>query len=162
MDFWYRISFIYFSADYNRCYFCNLLRDKRFYKAPEVMQNFKKFFFKELVFTISVGIIAFILFNTILKTYYLPIFWILLATIAILTGILHHSILQISEKETSKFTSRFMMVTGIKMMIYLVFITSFVFLYPSQAKIFLISFFILYLLYTIFEVVLIVLYLKKK
>ncbi|MFC2103797.1 hypothetical protein ACFLS4_00405, partial [Bacteroidota bacterium] len=91
------------------------------------MQTFKKFIIKELVFTISVGILAFILFQTVFQNYYLPVFWILLGMVSILTAILHYSIVQVSEKKAAKFSSRFMMVTGIKMMIYLVFITSYVF-----------------------------------
>lgn len=124
------------------------------------MQAFKNFFIKELVFTFSVGISAVVLFNTVLSSYYLSVFWIILGIIAILTGIMYYSILRINEKSTAKFTSHFMMFSGIKMILYLVFITSYVFLNQLSAKFFLISFFILYFLYTTFEVFQIVKYLK--
>ena len=126
------------------------------------MQALKKFILKELVFTGSIGIIAFILFQTALKNYHIPVFWVLLGIIALLTGVMHYSILQVAEKDVVKFSSRFMMVSGIKMMIYLVIITSYVFLNPTKAKNFLIFFFILYALYTVFEVILIVKYFKNK
>ena len=126
------------------------------------MQAFRKFLLRELIFTILVAVAAYILFTSVLVNYYLPVFWILLGLIAALTGIFHFSILQTQEKGTSKFANRFMMVSGIRMMIYLVLITSYVFLNPTKATVFLISFFILYLLYTVFEVFLIVRYLKRK
>ena len=126
------------------------------------MQAFKRFLLRELLFTIFVAVVAFLLFSSLLTDYYLPIFWILLGVIAILTGIFHYSLIQIQENRSSKFSQKFMMVSGIKMMIYLVFITSYAFMNPEKATSFLISFFILYILYTVFEVILIVRYLKNK
>jgi len=124
------------------------------------MQAFKKFIIKELVFTSSIAIIALFLFQTTLKEYYLPVFWILLGVIALFTGITHFSILQIHDKSAVKFSTKFMTLSGVKMMLYLVVITSYVFLNTSKAKFFLISFFIIYFLYTSFEVFQIVRYLK--
>ncbi len=126
------------------------------------MQDFKRFLLRELLFTISIAGIAFLLFGSLLADYYLPIFWIMLGVIALLTGIFHYSLIQIQENKSSRFSQRFMMISGIKMMIYLVFITSYAFMNPEKATSFLISFFILYLLYTVFEVILSVRYLKKK
>jgi len=125
------------------------------------MQTFKKFLFRELIFTILVVIVALILFNSVLAQYYLPVFWVLLGLITVLTGVLHYSIIQIQNSGASKFANRFMMVSGIKMMAYLVLITTYAFTNPSKASVFLILFFVLYLLYTVFEVILIVQYLKK-
>lgn len=122
----------------------------------------KKFLWWELLLTISIGFISLVLFQTVLKNYYFPAFWVLLGVITILTGLFHYSLIHVNEKKSSKFSSRFMMVTGLKMMIYLVFITTYALLNPQKAKIFLISFFILYLVYTVFEVFLIVRYFKKK
>lgn len=126
------------------------------------MQVFKKFIFQEFLLTISIGLISLILFQTVLKNYYLPVFWILLAIISLLTGILHYSNLQASAKKPSKFASGFLMLTGIKMMIYLILITSYVLLNPEKASMFLISFFILYILYTTFEVLSILKHLRNK
>ena len=126
------------------------------------MQDFKKFIIRELLFTILVSFLAIVLFKTIFEDYYLKIFWGLLGIIALLTAFFHYSILQIKENETGKFTSKFMIFTGTKMVIYLVLITAYVFIVPENAVSFLISFFGLYLLYTVFEVLLIVKYLKKK
>lgn len=126
------------------------------------MQEFKKFIIKELVFTGSIVLIAFFLFKTTLSQHYIPVFWLLLAVIAVLTSIMHFSILQVEEKNTAKFFTKFMTFSGVKMMIYLVMITAYVFIYPTTAKFFLISFIILYFLYTAFEVFLVVRQLKKR
>ena len=125
------------------------------------MQMFKKFLFREIAFTIFIAIIAMILFQTVLERYYLPVFWILLAMISILTGALHYSNIRASAQNASKFASGFLLATGIKMMIYLILITSYVLLNPEKASVFLISFFILYILYTIFEVLSILKHIRK-
>ncbi len=126
------------------------------------MQTFKKFILQEFIFTILISFIALTVFNTILQQFDFTIFWSIMILIAVLTAIFHYSILQVQEKAASKFSVRFMMVSGIKMMIYLVIITSYVFVNPEKATPFLISFLILYLLYTIFEVILIIRVIKSK
>ncbi len=126
------------------------------------MQIFKRFLLQELFFTVLVATVALILFKTVLAAFYLPVFWILLGIIAVLTAIFHFSIIQMQDKGASKFAARFMMVSGIKMMIYLIVITLYAFLFTEKAKVFLISFFTLYLLYTAFEVYLIVRHIRKQ
>jgi hypothetical protein len=126
------------------------------------MQALKKFILREFIFAVILGLIAYVLFQNVLKEYYLPVFWLLFGLIFLFTAFFHFSVLQVSNKDTSKFSAKFMMVAGIKMIIYLALIVFYAFSYPEKAKIFLISFFILYLLFTVFEVVLIVGYLKKK
>jgi general stress protein CsbA len=126
------------------------------------MQVFKRFLFQEFVLTISIGLVSLVLFQTTLKNYYLPVFWILLAIISLLTGVLHYSNVRASAKKASKFATGFLMATGIKMMIYLVLITTYVLLHPEKASVFLISFFILYILYTAFEVLSILKHLRSE
>lgn len=126
------------------------------------MQTFKRFFIRELVFTILVAGISFVLFTWILPQYYLSVFWTLLAGIAIITGLVHFSNLRFGQKEFSKFSSRFVMMTGMKMIIYLFILIFYVFSYPENAKVFLIYFIILYLLYTAFEVISIIKYFRNK
>jgi len=125
------------------------------------MTAFKKFFLQEVILTIFIGIFSLILFQTILKPYYIPVFWMLLGIISVLTGIFHYSLLQIQDKQGSKFTNRFMTFSGVKMMIYLTLITSYSFLNPAKAASFLISFFVLYILFTAFEITHIIRYIKK-
>jgi len=126
------------------------------------MNAFRKFLIRELIFALIIAIISYVLFQTVLKEYYLPVFWLLFGIITIFTAVFHLSVLQVSDKSSAKFSSKFMMVSGIKMIVYLMLIVYYAFSFPEKAKTFLISFFILYLLYTVFEVFLIIRYLKKK
>ena len=126
------------------------------------MNPFRKFLIRELIFALILALISYTLFQTVLKEFYLPVFWLLFGIITVFTAVFHLSILQVSDKNSAKFTSKFMMVSGIKMIIYLALIVFYAFSFPDKAKIFLISFFILYMLYTIFEVLLIVNFFKKK
>jgi len=125
------------------------------------MKEFKKFLIRELILTALVSFIAIIFFRTFLNDYYLLVFWVIVAVVAILTALFHYSVIQVKEKGATKFSTRFMMISGIKMIIYLVLIVSYVFSNPLKATPFLISFFILYLIYTAFEVILIIRYLKS-
>jgi hypothetical protein len=126
------------------------------------MKAFKNFLIKEIILTVFLGLIALILFQTVLSSYYHPVFWLNLFIIAVLTGILHFSILKFSTEKHSRFLSRFMMISGIKMMIYLVFIVLFALFNPDYAKFFLITFLILYFIYTFFEVWLVLKIFKQK
>jgi len=126
------------------------------------MQTFNRFLFKLFILVLAIGLVALILLKTSYSQLILPVFWYMLIGMAGLTAIMHFSILKISEIGAQKFTSRFMMVSGIKMILYLIFITIYVFTFTAQAKVFLISFFILYMLFTVFEVVQIMIYLKQK
>jgi hypothetical protein len=61
-----------------------------------------------------------------------------------------------------KFSQRFLAVFGVKIMILLVFIITYSYFNPEKAVAFLITFFILYVIYTTFEIVSIVQYLRHK
>jgi len=126
------------------------------------MKAFSKFLIKEAILTGFIGIVAFILFQTVLKDYYHAVFWLNLIIIAVLTGILHFSVLKSSDKEHTQFSTRFMSVAGIKMLIYLIFIVVYALFNPGHAKFFLITFLILYFIYSIFEVLLIINFFNKK
>ncbi len=125
------------------------------------MKAFKKFIIKEAILTVSLGLIALTLFQTVLKTYYHPVFWLNLFIIAILTGVLHFSVLKVSEEGYSRFSSRFMMSSGVKMMAYLVFMLVYALFNTDHAKLFLITFLILYFIYTFFEVFLTIKFFNK-
>jgi len=125
------------------------------------MKIYSRFLLKLTILTAAIAIAALVLMQTSYSNFIIPVFWYMLAGMVLLTALMHYSVLQISEKSASSFSSRFMMISGIKMMVYLIFITIYVFSFTTQAKIFLISFFILYLIFTLFEVFQIVIYLKR-
>lgn len=65
------------------------------------------------------------------------------------------------EKNPNKFLQIFLFLTIVKMLVYLLILVVFIFKAISGIKCFLISFFILYLFYTFYEVVVLSKYLKK-
>lgn len=64
----------------------------------------------------------------------------------------HYYLLKASEKDTKKFVPHFMGSTGVKLVIYLGTLTATAFTIDNDPVPFIIGFFILYLLYTIFEI----------
>ncbi len=70
------------------------------------------------------------------------------------TTIVHYLLLKISEKKPTAFTNYFMLLTFGKLIFYLTIILAYIILFPDDAKSFVVSFLILYLFYTGFEVVL--------
>jgi len=126
------------------------------------MQPIVKILIKNAVFTLIIAAISIFLFKTIFSDYYLPVFWIILLGMALFTAILHIILVKLTSYNISKFSSRFILITGIKMILFLAVIVSYSFLNTSKAVPFLISFLILYILFTTFEVVLILPFFKNQ
>ena len=121
----------------------------------------RKLLVKNLIFTVLLALVSFILFNTVLTVYYIPVFWYLLLGMATITSIIHLVLLKLTHSNISRFSNRFILITGIRMIVFLALITSYSFIFPQQAVSFLISFLTLYVLYSGFEVVLIIPLLKE-
>ena len=126
------------------------------------MQNISNFLLKNVIFTALIAIISIFLFKTILVNFYLPIFWFLLFGISVVTGIIHFVLIKLAQMDQAKFSNKFILLTGVKMIVFLAFITGYSFLNPGKAVIFLVSFLSLYLIYSFFEVILLVSFFKKK
>ena len=69
------------------------------------------------------------------------------------TTIVHYILLKISQKKPTAFTNYFMLLTFGKLLFYLSIILAYIILFKDDAKPFVISFLILYLFFTAFEVV---------
>ena len=123
--------------------------------------EYSKFIIKLLLLTISIFLIAFFIFKFFLCMYYLNIFPYLLMFFAIITALFHYFLIKSSQHEIKKFINTFMIFTGIKLMLYILFILIFILLNKSSAVVFVMGFIILYVIYSIFEIISIVKYLKK-
>ncbi len=126
------------------------------------MQPIGKILIKNAGFTLIIAVISMTLFKTVFSDYYLPVFWIILFGMALFTAILHIILVKLTSYNISKFSSRFILITGIKMILFLAIIVSYSFLNTNKAVPFLISFLILYILFTTFEVVLILPFFKNQ
>lgn len=78
--------------------------------------------------------------------------YLLIYFFAITTLSLHFMLQRFSRGNPKRFISYFMAATGLKLFLYLAVLLAFVFSFPNDAVGFIIEFFILYLLYTSYEV----------
>ena len=121
----------------------------------------RQFYFKTSIFTFIICAISFILFSTVLKPWYINTYPLLVLYIASLSAIGNWWVLRASEFNPRRFTTAFMTSVTVKLMGYLIFILIYLLVDRSQAVHFLITFFTLYILFTVFEVSLVLKFLKK-
>jgi len=104
-----------------------------------------------LIFTVIIGAIAYGFTFILPATYITPTlpfqFFLFLAT----TLLVHYILLKGSEKRYSKFVNYYMLTTFLKLVFYMIIIVTYALLNKEDAIAFIISFFILYMAYTIFE-----------
>lgn len=121
-----------------------------------------KFLLNQLILTASLYVAGFVLFNFFFIDYFYSFLAYLPLIFFVLYGVLYYVILNISGKQMKSFTTRFLGVFGIKIILLLIFIVLYSFFNPDVAVQFLITFFILYVIYTIHGVIAISGYLKKQ
>ncbi|NOZ47517.1 MAG: hypothetical protein GXO79_12160 [Chlorobi bacterium] len=117
---------------------------------------------KILLFSIIIALLTFIASKTGLDKYYLNIYpYVIL--FFFLTGILFHTIiLKLSKKNISKFSTYYMLSSTLKLLSYIIFMVIYLIFNKEDAISFVLYFFILYALYTAFEVLLVLPEIKKK
>ncbi|KPK85664.1 MAG: hypothetical protein AMS27_06605 [Bacteroides sp. SM23_62_1] len=122
--------------------------------------HLKKFITLLIILTITIFTAGMIIFHTTLKEYYFTGFPILPFFFFGITLFIHMHLLRISRGDIKKFTPRFIGTTGIKMIIYFALIALYLLIDRRNPVSFLICFLVMYLLYTIFEIVSVLQYLK--
>jgi hypothetical protein len=127
-----------------------------------IASHLKKFIILFIILTIVIYTCGFALFNTILKDYYFGGFLFMPILFFGITLGVHIHLVRISQEDIKKFTPRFIGTTGIKMGLYFALIIVYLLIDRNHAVPFLISFLIMYLIYTIFEIVFVLSYLKRK
>ncbi len=120
-----------------------------------------KFIIKICLFTIVIFAVTAALFATILKDFYLSVYPYQILLIAIVTTIGHLWIIHASEQNTMKFTTAFMGSVTLKLMVYLFFMLIYLWIDRSQVVPFVLTFMILYLIFTVFEVSEVLRFIKK-
>lgn len=112
----------------------------------------KAFFIKSVILTIIIFLLGTILYTTILKSYYLSVLPLIVLFFFVVTNLVHAYLLKIAVKSGSKFTSKYMAVSFIKMFFYLAVAIVFVIFNKEIARPFLLNFLLLYIVYTFIEV----------
>ncbi len=115
-------------------------------------KTMKKITIQLIIFTIIVAILSAALFLTLLKEYYFQIFPLSVIIFFALTLLFFFLIVKRGENNPNKFVRMFLLSTTIKIFTLLIYLTGYLLYDRSEAVPFLISFLVLYLIFTIFEV----------
>ena len=113
--------------------------------------SLKKFIIRILIFSIIISIVAFLLFSTIISKFYLPIFPFLLSFFVLTTIGIHAILTHAGGQRPARFSTFYMGSITSKLFLYVIFLVVYVLLDKQNAPNFLITFFILYLCFTVFE-----------
>ena len=128
------------------------------------MQNkteIKQFTSRFIIFSgVLIGIAA-LLYLTILKEYYVPSFPLQVLLIGSITLYSHLRLIKACEQNIRKFTTVYMLSVTLKLLTYLSFLLTCLLIDHSNALTFVLTFFALYLCYTVFEVIHVLNFLKK-
>ena len=115
-------------------------------------KDLKTYYFWLAILTLSLGFVAFILFRTWLKKYYTPEFWVLLFFFFVVNIVTHTFIVTAEKKNKLKFNTIYLISFTLKFVSYLLFLVIYLVLAKTISFSFAISLFILYVIYTVFEV----------
>lgn len=126
-----------------------------------MIQKFKPYLKKLALLTGIIYALGAMLFASFLSEYfYFPFVFIPVVFFGIIFT-MHIILIRSAEYDIRKFTSRFMLVFGLKILVLLILIVAYVLALPEQAVPFLITFLIHYLVFTGFETIYIVKVLKN-
>jgi len=121
----------------------------------------KSFIVKITIFTLITIAISTALFSTILGPLHFGFYPYQIFLIAIVTTFGHLWVLKATGLNTRKFTTTFMASVTFKLLIYLTFMLVYLMIDHSQVITFVLTFFILYIIFTIFEVIQVLDFIKK-
>lgn len=114
--------------------------------------NFSKFLKGLSTFTLIILGIGVVLFLTIFKKHFLIVFPFVLVFYYVSTLLLHRYMLKITRNDVSRFSFKFMMLSFLKMFIYIIFGVFYIIFDEENAVNFLIVYLILYVVYAVYEV----------
>ncbi|MGF7140278.1 hypothetical protein [Roseimarinus sediminis] len=114
--------------------------------------NFAKFLKGLTTFTLIILGVGIILFLTLFKKHFLIIFPFVLVFYYSSTLLLHRYMLKITRNDVSRFSFKFMMLSFLKMFIYIIFGVLYIIFDEEHAVNFLIVYLVLYVAYAVYEV----------
>ncbi len=115
-------------------------------------KNFNKFIKGLSIYSGIILLIGTVLFLSVFKEYFLFIFPFVLFFYYLSTLVLHRYMLNIAKSDVSKFSFKFMMLSFLKMFIYIIFGVLYIIIDEENAVQFLVVYLILYVAYAIYEV----------
>jgi len=124
-------------------------------------KKYQKFLVRLTILSLILGLLAYLLNRFLPDGIISPALPYLLLLFYFVTAIVHYVLLRITLMNPRKFVSYFMLATFLKLMNYLIVIVVYVFFVKSGILQFILAFFALYIFYTIFEVVTILVQTKE-
>jgi len=115
-------------------------------------KNMKSFIAKLTVLTLAIALVGWLFFSMFLPEYYLPVFpWLLIFFYAFTLAV-HAYQVNLSKKDLGKFTRSNMLITFVKLVVYSAAAIIYIAFDKENAFPFVICLFLLYFVYTFFEV----------
>ena len=124
-------------------------------------KKYQKFLVRLTILSLILGLLAYLLNRFLPDGIISPALPYLLLLFYFVNAIVHYVLLRITLMNPRKFVSYFMLATFLKLMNYLIVIVVYVFFVKSGILQFILAFFALYIFYTIFEVVTILVQTKE-
>jgi len=112
----------------------------------------KQFIINITVISTALILIGWFIFSKFIPQYYLPVFPFLLLFFVISSVMIHAYQIQLAKKDLAKFTRSNMLITFLKLFLYSTFAIIYIAVDTSNAKVFVICFVLLYVIFTVFEV----------
>lgn len=111
-----------------------------------------RFLLKSTVLTIIVSVLGAIGYSTVFKHFYLSVLPFAVLFFYIGTNLVHAYLLRIAGKSSSRFPSKYMAASFLRMFLYLAVAIVYLIFNREDGKIFIANFLLLYIIYTGFEV----------
>ena len=112
----------------------------------------KQFIINIIIISTALVLIGWLIFSKFIPQYYLPVFPFLLLFFVVSSLMIHAYQIHLAKKDLSKFTRSNMLITFFKLFLYSAFAIVYIAVDTSNAKVFVICFVLLYLIFTVFEV----------
>jgi hypothetical protein len=122
----------------------------------------KSFLIKLIVITTILLGVGLLLFSTILTAYAFPAFPFLIIYFFSITFLTHSILVKYADIRFARFSTIYMLITGVKLFVNIIFLVIYIWLYTKTAFPFIICFLITYITYTVFEVVSLLAHFKEK
>jgi hypothetical protein len=112
----------------------------------------KRFIINIAGISVVLTLIGWLIFSQFIPEYYLPVFPFLILFFVVTSVLIHAYQLYLAKKDFAKFTRSNMLITFFKLVVYSSFAVIYMASDRDNAKVFVICFLVLYLVYTVFEV----------
>lgn len=118
-------------------------------------QKYLKFMLRLTIMTAIIGLAGFLLSYFLPEGTVNPLYPFILILFYIVTAAIHLVLLNITRLNPRRFISYFMLATFVKLIVFFSAVLVYVFTYRVDVMSFIITFFVMYIFFTVFEVVLI-------